>query len=110
MRGDGQTAASARPETRVVRPETRGVDSMGDNVLIDQPAEGITRLTLNRPARLNALTRELVDEVHEALDAVDADHSCRVVILTGAGQGFCAGLDLNGFGEIPGTGELGLPQ
>ena len=60
---------------------------MGDNVLIDQPAEGVTRLTLNRPDRLNALTRELVDEVHDALDAVDRDHSCRVVILTGAGKG-----------------------
>ena len=86
---------------------------MGDqqpNVLIDQPAEGVTRLTLNRPDRLNALTRELVDEVHAALDAVDADHDCRVVVITGAGKGFCAGLDLNGFGEIPGTEHLGGPQ
>ena len=80
------------------------------NVLIDQPADGVTRLTLNRPDRLNALTRELVDEVHAALDAVDADHDCRVVIITGAGNGFCAGLDLNGFGEIPGTEHLGGPQ
>jgi enoyl-CoA hydratase len=83
---------------------------MGDNVLVDQPAAGVTRLTLNRPERLNTLTRELVDEVHAALDAVDADHDCRVVILTGAGKGFCAGLDLNGFGEIPGTESLGFPQ
>jgi enoyl-CoA hydratase len=83
---------------------------MGDNILIDEPAEGVTRLTFNRPDRLNALTRELVDEMHAALDAVDADHACRVVILTGAGKGFCAGLDLNGFGEMPGTEELGFPQ
>ncbi|MGD9704138.1 MAG: enoyl-CoA hydratase/isomerase family protein [Acidimicrobiia bacterium] len=83
---------------------------MADNVLIDQPADGVTRLTLNRPDRLNALTREVVDEVHAALDAVDADHSCRVVVLTGAGKGFCAGLDLNGFGTIPGTEDLGGPQ
>jgi enoyl-CoA hydratase len=83
---------------------------MGDNVLIDQPAEGVTRLTLNRPERLNTLTLELVNEVHEALDAVDADHDCRVVILTGAGRGFCAGLDLNGFGVVPGTERLGGPQ
>ena len=83
---------------------------MGELVLLDQPAEGVTRMTLNRPDRLNALTCELVDEVHAALDAVDADHTCRVVILTGAGKGFCAGLDLNGFGTMPGTEDLGGPQ
>ena len=83
---------------------------MTDNVLIDRPAEGVTRLTLNRPDRLNALTPALVDEMHAALDAADADHDCRVVILTGAGKGFCAGLDLNGFGTIPGTEHLGAPQ
>lgn len=83
---------------------------MGDLVTIDHPADGVARLTLNRPDRLNALTRELVDDMHSALDAVDADHSCRAVILTGAGKGFCAGLDLNGFGTIPGTEDFGRPQ
>ena len=83
---------------------------MGDTVLIDQPAAGVTRLTLNRADKLNALTYELVMELHAALDAVDADHECRVVILTGAGRGFCAGLDLNGFGDIPGTEKLGRVQ
>lgn len=79
-------------------------------VEVDQPAEGVTRLTLNRPDRLNALTRELVDEMHRALDEIDADHECRAVILTGAGKGFCAGLDLNGYGAIPGTESLGRAQ
>jgi len=83
---------------------------MSENVLIDHPADGVTRLTMNRPDRLNALTLELVDEMHAALDAVHADHDCRVVILTGAGRGFSAGLDLNGFGVIPGTEDLGGPQ
>ena len=83
---------------------------MGDLVRTDQPADGVTRLTLHRPERLNSLTRELVDEMLDALDAVDADHDCRAVILTGAGAGFCAGLDLNGFGQIPGTEGLGRPQ
>lgn len=83
---------------------------MGELVAIDHPADGVARLTLNRPDRLNALTRELVDDMHAALDAVDADHSCRAVILTGAGKGFCAGLDLNGFGTIPGTEDFGRPQ
>jgi enoyl-CoA hydratase len=85
-------------------------DAPGALVVVDTPAEGVTRLTLNRPDRLNAITRELVDELHDVLDAVDADHTCRVVILTGAGRGFCAGLDLNGFGIMPGTEQLGRPQ
>ncbi|MFP5488850.1 MAG: enoyl-CoA hydratase/isomerase family protein [Acidimicrobiia bacterium] len=83
---------------------------MPELVQIDRPADGVARLTLNRPDRLNTLTRELVDDMHAALDEVDADHSCRAVILTGAGSGFCAGLDLNGFGTIPGTEEFGRPQ
>jgi enoyl-CoA hydratase len=83
---------------------------MPDNVLIDQPAEGVTRITLNRPDKLNALTNELVSEVHTALDSVHADQSCRAVILTGAGRGFCAGADLNGMGVVPGNEDVGLPQ
>jgi enoyl-CoA hydratase len=67
-------------------------------------------LTLNRPDRLNALTYELVDELHRALAEIDADHECRVVVLTGAGRGFCAGLDLGGFGTVPGTESFGRPQ
>lgn len=81
-----------------------------NTVLIDEPAPGVTRLTMNRPDKLNALTYEMVDALHTALDAVDADHHCRAVILTGAGKGFCAGLDLNGFGTVPGTEDLGRVQ
>ena len=83
---------------------------MSDLVMIDRPADGVTRLTLNRPDHMNTLTVELVDAVHAALDAVDADHGCRAVVLTGAGRAFCAGLDLNGFGTIPGTEDFGRPQ
>jgi enoyl-CoA hydratase len=61
---------------------------------VDQPVPGITRLTLNRPDRLNALTPPVFDELHAALDRADADRACRVVVLTGAGRGFCAGVDL----------------
>lgn len=80
------------------------------NVETSHPADGVTQLTLNRPERLNTLNYELVSELHDALAAVDADHSCRVVVLTGAGRGFCAGLDLNGFGTVPGTEGFGRPQ
>jgi enoyl-CoA hydratase/carnithine racemase len=68
-------------------------------VLVDQLAPGITRVTLNRPDRLNALNRDLVAELGAALDEIDRDDACRVVVLTGAGRAFCAGLDLNGFGD-----------
>jgi enoyl-CoA hydratase len=79
-------------------------------VEISEPKPGITQLTLNRPERLNALTYELVDELHAALDTVHADHDCRAVVITGAGRGFCAGLDLTGFGTVPGTEDQGRPQ
>ena len=87
--------------------DTPDATTTGDLVVVDHPADGVTRLTLNRPDRLNTLTVDLVAAMHEALDAVDADHDCRVVILTGAGRGFCAGLDLNGYGTVPGTDSEG---
>jgi enoyl-CoA hydratase len=63
-------------------------------VLVDQLRPDVTVLTLNQPAKLNALSFGLVDELHAALDAIQRDNSCRVVVLTGAGRGFCSGLDL----------------
>jgi enoyl-CoA hydratase len=51
-------------------------------------------LTLNRPERLNALTWELMRELHARLDEIRADQSVRLLILTGAGRGFCSGLDI----------------
>jgi enoyl-CoA hydratase len=77
---------------------------------VTTPRPGVTQITLDRPERLNALTYELVSSLHNALDAIAADSSCRVVVITGAGRGFCAGLDLNGFGTMPGTEEQGRPQ
>jgi enoyl-CoA hydratase len=80
------------------------------SVLIDTVAPGVTRLTLNRPERLNAMSTELVAELHQRLDEVAADHGCRVVILTGAGRGFCAGLDLREGVHVPGTEGEGRVQ
>lgn len=61
---------------------------------IDEPASGVTRLRLNRPERLNALTPPLLADLKGSLARLDGDAACRVVILTGAGRGFCAGVDL----------------
>jgi enoyl-CoA hydratase len=71
-------------------------------VEISQVADGVTQVTLNRPSKLNAMTSELVEQLHEGLSAISKDRDTRVVILTGAGRGFCAGLDLGGYGDAPG--------
>lgn len=64
--------------------------------LADQgPDAGIRVLTLDRPHRLNAMDRELVELLHERIGELRADDDARVVILTGAGRGFCSGLDLH---------------
>ncbi len=55
--------------------------------------DGVGRITLNRPEKRNALSRALQEELRAALDAARAD--CRVLVLTGAGPAFCAGVDLS---------------
>jgi enoyl-CoA hydratase/carnithine racemase len=57
---------------------------------------GVLTVTLNRPDRLNALSRQMGDELLRLIDAVDADDEVRAVVVTGAGRGFCAGADLGG--------------
>jgi enoyl-CoA hydratase len=69
---------------------------------ISSPRDGVSQITMNRPDKLNAMTSDMVEMLHEALSAVGRDRDVRVVILTGAGRGFCAGLDLGGYGEAPG--------
>jgi enoyl-CoA hydratase len=79
-------------------------------VLITQPASGVTQITLNRPERLNAMNAELIEELHGALDDIAKDRHCRAVVLTGGGRGFCAGVDLKGYGTPPGGEGLGRVQ
>ena len=75
-----------------------------ETILLDQ-SDGVTRITLNRPDRLNSFTRAMHGELQAALDeAKDA----RVIVLTGAGRGFCAGQDLKDRAVAPGeTVDLG---
>ena len=63
-------------------------------ILVDRPEDGIAGLTLNRPESLNAITWEMVEELHDCYSAFEDDLDLRVVILTGAGRGFCSGTDL----------------
>lgn len=63
-------------------------------ILIDRERDGVAVVTLNRPGQLNAMNAALIAGLHDTFDELRADRSCRVVVLTGAGAGFCAGLDL----------------
>ncbi len=70
-------------------------------VVVDQPRPHVSRITLNRPERMNAMSFDTVGPLYEALDAVAVDNDTWVVVLTGAGRGFCSGLDLEDHGMPP---------
>jgi enoyl-CoA hydratase len=74
-----------------------------DLVLTERVERHVELIRLNRPERLNAMTADLCAALHETLQRVAADRSCRVAILTGEGRAFCAGLDLGGYGQAPGN-------
>ena len=67
--------------------------------LIEQVKDGVAVLTLNRPDRLNAMSRPMLDALLEALPRLAEDPAVGVVVLTGAGRGFCAGGDVKAMAE-----------
>ena len=69
-------------------------DAQPETVLVSWPSPAIGVITLNRPERLNALTHDVVDALVARLQEAGAQPDCRVLVLTGAGRGFCAGLDI----------------
>jgi 2-(1,2-epoxy-1,2-dihydrophenyl)acetyl-CoA isomerase len=62
--------------------------------LLERTENGVTTLTLNRPERLNALSGEMTTALKEALDRLATDHDCGVIVIAGAGRGWCAGGDV----------------
>lgn len=78
-------------------------------VLIDKPRPDVTLITLNRPERMNAMAFDVMVPFREALEEVSRDNGTRVVVITGAGRGFCSGADLENPGHIPGIDGLTLP-
>ncbi len=83
----------------------RCFDSVTDltTITLDEIDDGIALVTLDRPDRLNAITSTMIDELGRVVAAVDLDRDLRTVVLTGAGRGFCAGLDLMEQGTAPGA-------
>ncbi len=76
-----------------------------ETILFDV-ADGAARLTLNRPDRLNSFTVQMHGEVADAISKVEKDPGARILLITGAGRGFCAGQDLSDPATKPG-GDLG---
>jgi len=88
---------------------------MSDSAVMTEERDGVLLVTLNRPEQRNAVNRAVAEGIAAALDRLDEDPALRVGVLTGAGKGFCAGMDLKAFvaGERPaveGRGFAGIVQ
>jgi 2-(1,2-epoxy-1,2-dihydrophenyl)acetyl-CoA isomerase len=81
---------------------------MGYENILFELAGGIAKLTLNRPDKLNSFTVAMHREVRDALERVQAEKGTRVLVLTGAGRGFCAGQDLADRAVAPGAAPVDL--
>jgi enoyl-CoA hydratase len=82
--------------------EEGGSINVTDTLSVQRPHTGVAVLQLNRPARLNAINDVMVSELTQTLAALGSDNSVNAVVLTGAGRGFCSGIDMRDFGpRIP---------
>ena len=79
-----------------------------EQILVDAE-DGVTTITLNRPDRLNAWTPGMANEIREAVESAGNDPDQRVIVITGAGRGFCAGADMNALHSIS-DGDGGRSQ
>src|SRR5690606_18378875 len=70
-----------------------------DNILVSRQGR-VGTLTLNRPEKLNAFAGKMRSELADALDELDHDRAVRVIVITGAGRGFCAGADVTYMSEL----------
>ena len=78
-----------------------------DQVVLYEAADGVATLTLNRPDRLNAWTGPMEQEYFDGLETASGDPDVKVIVLTGAGRGFCAGADMEMLQGIGETGRVG---
>jgi enoyl-CoA hydratase len=75
-------------------------------VTVSMPSDGVALVTIDRPDRLNALSMPTISALKDAFGALADDADARVIVLTGAGRAFCAGLDLKDVGPSPVTDGL----
>jgi enoyl-CoA hydratase len=80
---------------------------VAETLNLDRPQAGVIVLQLNRPKQLNAINQVMRDELTQTFATIATDSSVKVVVLTGAGRGFCSGIDVRDFG--PGMLEASDP-
>jgi enoyl-CoA hydratase len=78
-------------------------------VVVERPRPHVTVITMNRPERMNAMAFDVMIPLREAIDEASLDNDCRVIVLTGAGHGFCSGADLEDSGRVPNIAGLTRP-
>ncbi|MCW5593531.1 MAG: enoyl-CoA hydratase [Burkholderiales bacterium] len=83
-----------------------GIAQAGTELLLRRDEGAVALLTLNRPRQFNALSGALLEALGKALDAIAADETVRVVVITGAGPAFCAGHDLREMRALPSQAEV----
>lgn len=78
---------------------------MSESTVLYEVADSVATLTLNRPKAKNAISSALMRDLTAALESASEDDAVRVLILTGAGDAFCAGVDLKEFGQLQGESD-----
>jgi 2-(1,2-epoxy-1,2-dihydrophenyl)acetyl-CoA isomerase len=80
---------------------------MTDSLLVDR-TDAVVTLTMNRPDAMNALNLDLKEALRDTLASLESDRTCRVIVLTGAGNAFCVGQDLREHAQILASGSTDL--
>ena len=78
-------------------------------LIVEKARPHVTLVTLNRPERMNAMAFDVMIPFREALERINHDNDTRVVVVTGAGHGFCSGADLTDSGRVPNIDGLTVP-